>query len=226
MAERKRSSPKASKSRGAVSKRPKAASGRSSRSEKARANFGSELVSRARKVQAIEPKPASAGAPVSAARSRPEYMKLGELLVRGGVLSEAQRDEIVEAQRNSGRPFGDLAERMFGVSPRAIERAWGQQLVSLLSRIDLDRESIDSAAISAISRRQAWQFEVFPLRFAGGGLVVCTTEENLIRAMKFAGWRLGGECQFVLADRRQLGAMLERHFPIDGMSLGSVAMVA
>lgn len=183
----------------------------------------------------VEPKPARARAiapgkapprvaPVIA--KRPEYVKLGELLVRGGLLSDEQRHEIVEAQKNSGRPFGDLAERMFGVSPRAIERAWGQQLVSLLSRVDLDRECVEPRALESISRRQAWQFEVFPLRFLSGELVVCTTEENLIRAMKFAGWRVGGECQFVLAERAQLGAMLERHFPIDGMSLGSVGMVA
>ncbi len=187
------------------------------------------------KLRAVEAKPARArpimpsapAAPLARViAKRPEYVKLGELLVRGGVLSDEQRREIVEAQKNSGRPFGDLAERMFGVSPLAIERAWGQQLVSLLSRVDLERESVDPQALSSLSPRQAWQFEVFPLRFISGALVVCTTEENLIRAMKFAGWRIAGECQFVLADRTQLGLMLEKHFPIDGMTLRSVGMVA
>jgi hypothetical protein len=188
-----------------------------------------------RKPQAVEAKPARArpitpSAPAAqlarVIAKRPEYVKLGELLVRGGLLSDEQRQEIVEAQKNSGRPFGDLAERMFGVSPRAIERAWGQQLVALLSHVDLDRQDVDPLALSSISRRQAWQFEVFPLRFLSGALVVCTSEENLIRAMKFAGWRISGECQFVLTDRSQLGSMLEKHFPIDGMTLGSVGLVA
>lgn len=185
--------------------------------------------------KAMETKPARARAipptlkPVFRAplvTRRPEYAKLGELLVRGGLLSDEQRNEIIEAQKSCGRPFGDLAERMFGVSPRAIERAWGQQLLSLLARVDLEREEVDPLALSSISRRQAWQFEVFPLRSLSGGLVVCTTEENLLRAMKFAGWRISGECQFVLTGRSQLGLMLEKHFPIDGMTLGTVGMVA
>lgn len=219
----------------AEANRQRSSKGKLKRSNQAKRAGRKSDRSSGEKVQAVEPKPVLARpipttlkpvfrAPIMT--KRPEYVRLGELLVRGGLLSDEQRNEIVEAQKNSGRPFGDLAERMFGVSPRAIERAWGQQLLALLSRVDLDREDIDPLALSSISRRQAWQFEVFPLRFLSGALVVCTSEENLIRAMKFAGWRISGECQFVLTERTQLGSMLEKHFPIDGMTLGSVGMVA
>ena len=51
-------------------------------------------------------------------------MRLGDLMVEHGVLSSTQRDEIVAHQQVSGRPFGLLAEEMYGVDPRAVERAW------------------------------------------------------------------------------------------------------
>ena len=43
-------------------------------------------------------------------------IRIGEILVEQGVLTEQQVFEIVAAQRERGVPFGVLAERMFEVS--------------------------------------------------------------------------------------------------------------
>ena len=48
-----------------------------------------------------------------------QTLKLGDLLVQQGVLTVAQRDQVLEAQRLRRRPFGVLAEDLFGVSPAA-----------------------------------------------------------------------------------------------------------
>jgi hypothetical protein len=147
-----------------------------------------------------------------------QHVHLGDLLVRHGVLSEQQRELVLEAQRTRGGPFGALAEEMFGVSPGAVERAWAEQYSGFALRVDPRTMRIDPCALEAVSRRQAWQFRVLPLEVRADGLLACTSQENLVRALRFAGWRLGHACQFVIAEPEHLGEALCAHYPMAGMT--------
>lgn len=149
-------------------------------------------------------------------------LHLGELLVRHGVLSDSQRDEILAAQKSRGGPFGVIAEEMFGVDPGAIERAWSEQYASFAPRLDPRVQRINPRALETITRRQAWQFCILPIELHGEDLLACTTQEHLTRALKFAGWRLGHSCQFVLAEPQHLGEALCAHYPMAGMTPGAV----
>lgn len=142
---------------------------------------------------------------------------LGELLVRNHVMTAEQRDAVLEAQRGRGGPFGVLAEEMFGVSPQAVEAAWAEQYASIAPRIDPRGIEVHPRVLELINRRQAWQFCMLPLTFDAEDLVACTTQEHLVRALKFAGWRLGQSCRFVLSDAAHLGEALCRHYPMAGM---------
>jgi hypothetical protein len=144
-------------------------------------------------------------------------IRLGDLLVRNGVLTETQREQVLDRQRLTGRPFGELAETMFGVSQHAVERAWAEQYAMIAQRVDPHTEKIDPVALAQIDRRQAWQFCMLPLRFDGDELMVCTTQAHLVRAMRFAGWRIKAPCYFVLSDPVTLGKALMRHYRMDGM---------
>lgn len=150
-------------------------------------------------------------------------LRLGDLLVLNGSLTSKQRDEVLEEQRLGGRPFGEIAEWMFGVSPAAVETAWAQQVSDLAPHIDPRSENIDPYALRQIGRRQAWQFSVLPVRFIGEELVVCTTQEELPRALKFVGWRMGTPCRVVIASPHALGEALERHYPMSGMTAATLA---
>ena len=144
-------------------------------------------------------------------------LRLGDILVNEGILSAVQRDEILEEQRLGGRPFGELAEWMFGVNPADVERAWAAQVADLAEHIDPRRCEIDPYALRQIGRRQAWQFAVLPVRFEGEELVLCTTQEWLPRAAKFAGWKVGAICRFVLSGALEFGEAMERYYPLAGM---------
>ena len=146
-------------------------------------------------------------------------LRLGDILVRQGVLTSQQRDEVLEEQRMGGRPFGELAEWMFGVSPDEVERAWATQLASLTERVDPRFVEADVHALRQIARRQAWQFAVLPLCFDGEELVVCSTNAHLVRAMKFVGWRVGAICRVVLSGALELGEAMARHYPMAGMRM-------
>lgn len=141
-------------------------------------------------------------------------VRLGDVLVRMGVLSEAQRDEVLAAQASSGRPFGVLAEELFSVAPRDVERAWAAQYAELSGRVSLADQRRDAAVLPLIERRQAWQFQILPLRFEGSELVVATTESALPRAMRFTGWALGEACSFVVVPVCQLEEHLASAYPM------------
>ena len=151
------------------------------------------------------------------------HLHLGDLLVQHGVLTQQQRDEVLLAQTHRGGPFGVLAEEMFGVSPQAVERAWSEQYASFTPPIDPRNLSISSAALDLITRRQAWQFAVLPIELRPDKLVLCTTQEHLVRALRFAGWRLGHICHFVLSHPHHLGVALCDHYPLPGMTPSALA---
>ncbi len=144
-------------------------------------------------------------------------LRIGELLVRRGVLTAAQRDEVLGEQTRSGRPFGDLAERLFGVCPRQVEQAWAEQYSAMVRPIDPRRSESDPDALAIVTSRQAWQFAILPLRFAGGELIACTTQAHLARALRFAAWRVATPVRFVLATPEHLGEALEASYPVKGM---------
>ena len=51
---------------------------------------------------------------------------LGEVLVEQGLLTKSDVGSILEQQRITGRPFGEIAETLCHISTEAIEEAWAQ----------------------------------------------------------------------------------------------------
>lgn len=149
-------------------------------------------------------------------------LRLGDLLVQHGVLTREQVEDILVEQQAVGRPFGELAERLFGVPPQAVERAWAEQYAMLTGEYDLGEARFDPEAIALISARQAWQFRVLPIRFSGDELTVCTMKDQLARALRFVGWKIEHPCHFVLAEPQGFAETLLRHYPLAGMTPGMI----
>ncbi len=145
-------------------------------------------------------------------------LRIGDVLVEQGILSHNDRDAVLDVQRKVKRPFGVLAEEMFSITRHSVELAWAEQYASLADHVDPRQETIDPAARGMISRRQAWQFGLLPLRFEGDQLVLATTKENLPRALRFTGWRLACPCYLVVADPEPLADAMMAHYPMAGMS--------
>ena len=145
-------------------------------------------------------------------------LRLGQLLVESGVLAEKQVSHIVSAQEKTGEPFGLLAERLFGVDPQKIEEAWAKQYAGLTRTVDPEIEVYDMEAARLVTRRQAWQFRILPLRFEGRELLIATTQEHLRRALRFATNVIGIPVFFVMAESTALGQALCKRYPLPGMS--------
>lgn len=141
-------------------------------------------------------------------------IQIGELLIEQGVLSETQVDHILKVQRISHRPFGDLAERLYGISPKAIEDAWIEQYVRTTGVVDLTEVEPEAECLRLLNRRQAWQFHILPLRRDENSLQLATDPDNLVRSVNFAMRKLDEPVHFLIAERSQLREFLMKHYPV------------
>jgi type II secretion system (T2SS) protein E len=142
-------------------------------------------------------------------------IQIGQLLVEQGALTESQVQHILKVQRLSHRPFGDLAERLYGINPRAIEDAWVEQYVRIAGVVDLDNQEVETDALRLLNRRQAWQFHLLPIgRDEQSDLSMATSAENLVRSVNFSARKLDEPINFLIAERKQLREFLMKHYPV------------
>lgn len=156
-----------------------------------------------------------AGVPGSIHTPR-SHKKIGEILVKRGVLTQTQCQRVLDEQTRCHRPFGELAEVMFCVPPKALEDAWAEQYESVTAHVDPRTERVDPTVLMQLTRRQAWQFRLVPLRMDGSELLICTCREHLPRAVRFAYQHFGTGCYFVLTDKEKLAEALSMYYPMDG----------
>ena len=148
-----------------------------------------------------------------------KHLKIGQILIQQGVLSEQQVFEICEAQRETGIPFGVLAERLFDVTIQSIEGAWVEQYHRQTGTLDLSSVAIDCRALALIDRRRAWQFEMMPVRFEPSGeLVVAASRARLPRTVTFVAKQFKQEVYLRVADADQLRLYLQKYYPMPEVS--------
>ncbi len=141
-------------------------------------------------------------------------IQIGQLLVEQGVLSDRQVKHILKVQNISHRPFGDLAERLYGVDPKAIEDAWVEQYLRIAGTVDLDEQQVETDCLRLLNRRQAWQFHLLPLNREPLDLSMATDAKNLVRSVNFSARKLDEPVHFLIAERKQLREFLMKHYPV------------
>jgi hypothetical protein len=141
-------------------------------------------------------------------------IQIGELLVEQGVLSRKQVEHILKVQKLSHRPFGDLAERLYGIAPKAVEDAWVEQYLRVAGVIDLEDRKIETECLRTLNRRQAWQFHLLPTHRDPEAMNMATTAENLVRSVNFATRKIDEPVYFMIAERQQLREFLMKHYPV------------
>jgi MSHA biogenesis protein MshE len=149
-------------------------------------------------------------------------LRLGEVLIEQGLLTESQVKAILTEQRETNRPFGVIAESLCSISMEAIEDAWASQYAQNTRTVDPFVEIPRTEAKEMITTRQAWQFRCLPMSLEGDTLVIATTPKYLRRALKFATSVLDRQAYFVMTTDNRLAAALSEHYPIGGMGTSSV----
>ena len=140
-------------------------------------------------------------------------IQIGQLLIEQGVLTATQVEHILRVQKMSHRPFGDLAERLYGISPKAVEDAWVEQYIRTSGVVDLNDIEIDTECLRMLNRRQAWQFHLLPLN-RHPELQMATSTDGLVRSVNFATRAVEEPVHFLIAERQQLREFLMKHYPV------------
>jgi hypothetical protein len=141
-------------------------------------------------------------------------IQIGQLLIEQGVLTEAQVQHILKVQKISHRPFGDLAERLYGIDPKAVEDAWVQQYLRMVGVVDLDDMEIEVDCLRLLNRRQAWQFHLLPVNRESQQIQMATSAENLVRSVNFTARSIEEPVCLLIAENEQLREFLMKHYPV------------
>jgi len=157
-------------------------------------------------------------------RERDMPLRIGDILVELGVLTEHMREEILDEQRVVGKPFGELAERMFGIDPTVVEDAWARQYEQIAGVYSFTNGEPDDDAVACVTPRQAWQFKLLPVRFEHGELMIVTTRQNLPRALRFAATQMPEVCFFVTCSAEELAEALQGVFPMPGFGVQTIEL--
>ena len=151
---------------------------------------------------------------IESTTTRPNGIRIGEILVQQGVLTRDEVQQILAAQQRYGRPFGVLAEQLFGIDERVVEGAWVQQYATLATVADVQPIDVESDCIRLLNRRQAWQFHVAPVAREDGELILITDERHLTRALRFAAATFAEPTFFRVVDSDRLQDLLMEHYPV------------
>lgn len=149
-------------------------------------------------------------------------LRIGQILSEQGVLSGQQVEQVLERQRRESRPFGLICEELFHIPAEVIENAWAAQYAKLTRTIDPAVEVFEPDALGLLTRRQAWQFRILPIRFDDLELMIATTQMHLRKALRFASSVIPVPLYFVMAKPHALGEALCKHYPLPGMTPASV----
>ena len=144
-------------------------------------------------------------------------MKLGELMVRQGLLTEDQVEQVLAAQARRTEPFGAICERLFGIAPEVVEGAWVEQYEVLTADLEPDFGAQDPSVLGVVTRRQAWQFRIIPVSWDEGCLVLVTTRDHLARALRFATRSIPFPVYFLLVETGVFAEALNANYAMPGM---------
>ena len=147
--------------------------------------------------------------------------RIGDILSRIIPLSGHDIEEILQEQRYSHRPFGDIALSMGLCQPSDIWQAWSGQLDGPdggIKQIDLDAFGVDSQAVDLMSADDARRWTAIPVRVFGDALVVAVDAAELSRARQNVRARPGLQLKLVACPRNQIVRAIERYYEMESLT--------
>lgn len=140
-----------------------------------------------------------------------ERLRLGELLVREGLLTQAQLDQALTEKRGTRQRLGELVVAHGWVTEVQIAQALAEQYQ--LEFVNLDASPPNPAAATLLPEKFARRYRAVPIRFAGDRVVVAVADPTNVLASDDLRIALGLELQLTVATASGIDAALERLHP-------------
>ena len=142
---------------------------------------------------------------------------LGELLLDGGLITEAQLGRALQVQREKGGRLGSILVRLGILSDEEVAAILSRQH-GILS-VDLNVYDVDPEAVALLTREQAIRYNALPLSRAGNTLTVAMIDPTNVFAIDDIKFVTGLNVQPVIAASASLVAAIERHYNGRGLEL-------
>ena len=151
--------------------------------------------------------PAAPAAPVATRPNAPK-LRLGELLVRDGAVTEEQVTAALATQRASGHPLGRVLKESGVITELTLAKALARQLQ--LQFLDLRAEAVDVDVAKRIPEVRARRLRALPLHELNGKLVVALTDPTSMNLMDDLERLLGVGFESVVVEESKLMAVIDK----------------
>jgi type IV pilus assembly protein PilB len=137
--------------------------------------------------------------------------RLGEMLVKAQLISEAQLDEAIKLQRREGGKLGSIVVRLGFCQDQDIVSFLGMQYG--VPAADLDQwPAIEPAVIALVPAELANKHKVLPLQRSGNVLTMAMSDPTDIFAMDDVRFHTGYNIDPVVSSERGLVRAIERYY--------------
>jgi hypothetical protein len=142
---------------------------------------------------------------------KPDWLPLGTLLVREGLITNEQLELALIDQQGTGMRLGDLLVQWGWVESSAISRAVAEQYE--LEFLDLDAATFEPEAVARLTAKDARSHSAIPVRFLDDGrLLVGVADPTDIGACDELRSLLGAKISLVVVDQTELQRAIARQY--------------
>jgi len=137
-------------------------------------------------------------------------VKLGEMLLKAGLISQKQLDEALESQRSNGEKLGFNLIRLGYVKEDEITQLLSEQYG--VPSINLRHFEIDEAVINLIPSEVAQKYMVLPVNRTGATLTISMADPTNVFAMDDIKFMTGYNVEPVVASEIAIREAIEKYY--------------
>lgn len=137
-------------------------------------------------------------------------VRLGEMLLKAGLIDEQQLDTALKEQETTGVRFGSCLIRLGVLSDEELAQFLSKQF--RIPAIDLAHDEIDPSVLALITSEMANRYEIVPVKRQGKVLTLGMTNPTDLYAIEDVKFHTGLEVSPVVVPEGSLKTLLARYY--------------
>ena len=138
-------------------------------------------------------------------------LKIGELLLKHGLITKEQLEEALKKQKELGKRLGSTLVELGYITEKQLVEVLAKQLG--VPAIDLSNVEVPEEVLKLVPPEVCFQYEVLPLARKGNVLFLAMVDPSNIQALENVKFMVGIDVEPVIAAESSLRKALERLYP-------------
>jgi type IV pilus assembly protein PilB len=147
---------------------------------------------------------------VTARKQGPTAAKFGELLVKGGKISQAQLQEALALQKDQGGRLGSNLVKLGFLTDRQLVESLSQHF--RVPSVDLQGMDVEESVIKIIPADIARKYTILPVNKAGATVTVAMIDPTNVFAMDDVKFMTGYKVEPVVASENAIRMAIDRYY--------------